>query len=251
MKGKKVFTKSESEQIIKLIRQKLMASTNKQKTIRDKIRKLGFYASDFGIGGGYTEKDFLRVISIVGEEKKKKVFKENSQHSPDKKMVIETNSVKKFSFPPISNIDAEILVLGTMPGEKSLELNEYYGHGGNQFWKIMFACFNQPYINDYEQKKKLLTDHKIALWDVLMHCEREGSSDNNIKDEFPNDFDNFFHDHPNIKTLIFNGNNAYDYYVQYLGLNNEKKFTILPSTSPMNTWKTVEEKMHEWRNEFV
>lgn len=68
MKGKSTFTNSEVEEIISLIKKKLKASTTAQKGIRDKIRKIGFYASDFGIGGGYTEKDFLRVIRIDGKK---------------------------------------------------------------------------------------------------------------------------------------------------------------------------------------
>ena len=68
MKGKGKFTAEEIEQICDLIRQKLIADTNTQKKIRDQIRKLGFYATDFGIGGGYTVDDFLEAI---GEKQKK------------------------------------------------------------------------------------------------------------------------------------------------------------------------------------
>ena len=66
MKGKSVFTKQEADEIIALIRQKVLAAQPEQKRLRDKIRKIGFYASDFGIGGGYDEKDFLSVVEIEG-----------------------------------------------------------------------------------------------------------------------------------------------------------------------------------------
>ncbi|HMJ46808.1 MAG TPA: hypothetical protein VK498_05730 [Ferruginibacter sp.] len=66
MKGKAIFTKGEANAIIALIRGKLLADSNEQKRIRDKIRAKGFYASDFGIGSGYNEQDFLRVVKIVG-----------------------------------------------------------------------------------------------------------------------------------------------------------------------------------------
>lgn len=65
MKGKAVFTKQEADEIIALIRQKVVAAQPEQKRLRDKIRKIGFYASDFGIGGGYDENDFLNVVQIV------------------------------------------------------------------------------------------------------------------------------------------------------------------------------------------
>jgi hypothetical protein len=66
MKGKSTFTRTEADEIYRLIEEKLTADSNGQKRIRDRIRKLGFYASDFGIGGGYTVKDFMRVATIVG-----------------------------------------------------------------------------------------------------------------------------------------------------------------------------------------
>lgn len=68
MKGKATFTKQEADEIIAFIRQKVVAAQPEQKRLRDKIRKIGFYASDFGIGGGYDEKDFLRVITINGKQ---------------------------------------------------------------------------------------------------------------------------------------------------------------------------------------
>lgn len=64
MKGKSHFTKEEARQIEQLIQQKLVANASQQKSIRAKIRRLGFYASDFGIGGGYTVDDFRRVTKI-------------------------------------------------------------------------------------------------------------------------------------------------------------------------------------------
>ena len=68
MKGKSTFSRSEANAIIELIRNKLKAEPTKQKQIRDKIRALGFYASDFGIFGGYTEYDFLRVVKVVNSK---------------------------------------------------------------------------------------------------------------------------------------------------------------------------------------
>lgn len=66
MKGKAAFSKQEADEIIALIRQKVLATQPEQKRLRDKIRKIGFYASDFGIGGGYDEKDFLSAVTING-----------------------------------------------------------------------------------------------------------------------------------------------------------------------------------------
>ncbi len=216
MKGKSVFTRTEADAIISLIRKKVVADTNEQKRLRDKIRAIGFYASDYGIAGGYTEYDFLRVVKIVGSSTTPPI--KTMAPGPPLATQYKTpgNNIKKFSFPPISKPDANILILGTMPGERSLALNQYYGHGGNQFWKIMFSCFGMPYSSDYIAKTKLLIENGIALWDVLQHCEREGSADIAIIGEFPNNFKGFFEKHPAVKTILFNGNNAAEYFQKYI-----------------------------------
>lgn len=70
MKGKAIFIKEEAIVIEALIKQKCEAESSKQKGFRNKIRNLGFYASDFGIGGGYTVTDFRRVVKIIGKTNK-------------------------------------------------------------------------------------------------------------------------------------------------------------------------------------
>lgn len=67
MKGKSHFTQSEANEIERLIAQKLLANADRQKSIRAKIRRLGFFASDYGIGGGYTVSEFRNVVSIEGK----------------------------------------------------------------------------------------------------------------------------------------------------------------------------------------
>jgi len=66
MKSNPLFTKAEADEIVMLIKQKLKADSAKQKSIRDKIRKLGFYASDYGFCDGYTVEQFLSVAKIGG-----------------------------------------------------------------------------------------------------------------------------------------------------------------------------------------
>ena len=68
MKSKNSFTKSEAEEIIRLINEKLKADSVKQKSIREKIRKLGFYASDYGFRDGYTVEQFMSVAKIFGSQ---------------------------------------------------------------------------------------------------------------------------------------------------------------------------------------
>ncbi|MFL9844470.1 DNA-deoxyinosine glycosylase [Flavobacterium rhizosphaerae] len=157
----------------------------------------------------------------------------------------------KKAFMPVADSQCTILILGTMPGEKSLTLQEYYGNRGNQFWKIMFTIFNTPLHYDYEAKKQLLLNHHIALWDVLSHCEREGSLDSKIKNEVPNNFKAFYASHPHIKQVFFSSKNAAAYYDKYVGRKKDITYTVLPSPSGANATKTFEEKLTIWKDNIV
>ena len=150
------------------------------------------------------------------------------------------------SFPALSNPAAEVLLLGTMPGVLSLAINEYYGHPRNYFWKLLAAIFDEEIPPSYELKKALLQRNKIAVWDVLQACEREGSLDNNIRKENPNDFAAFLNEHPQIKLIAFNGQKAAAFFKKYVGLSGAYSYITLPSTSPANASKSFEQKLREW-----
>lgn len=155
--------------------------------------------------------------------------------------------MKKQAFPPIVNANSKVLILGTMPGEKSLQLQQYYGHRGNHFWKIVFRLFDHPVTEDYQEKKSLLLAKGIALWDVLEACEREGSSDAKILKEAANDFHTFHKKYPNIKTVFFASKKAEELYNLHVKTKPALTFYTLPSPSSANTWKTFDEKLAEWR----
>jgi hypoxanthine-DNA glycosylase len=154
--------------------------------------------------------------------------------------------MKSFSFAPITSQDANILILGTMPGIKSLELNQYYGHNQNNFWKFMFLILKEDFSNDYQTRKALLQKNNIALWDVLQFCDRVGSLDSAIKNEIANDFETFLEEHSNIKTILFNGQKAAAFFKKYVPLKKEYQLRILPSTSPANAGKSFQSKLEEW-----
>lgn len=155
--------------------------------------------------------------------------------------------MKSISFAPISASNSTILILGTMPGTKSLELNQYYGHSQNNFWKFLFHIFDEAFSTDYETRKNLLLKNKIALWDVLEYCERIGSLDSAIKNEIANDFESFLIQHPNIKTILFNGQKAAAFFKKYITVNPSYKLITLPSTSPANASKSFQFKLEEWK----
>ncbi len=153
------------------------------------------------------------------------------------------------SFDPIIDSNCKVLILGTMPGVKSLQKQEYYGYERNAFWKIIYSLFDQELSNDYSAKKAFLIKHNIALWDVLKSCHREGSSDSNIKNSVPNDIDKLLRDYPNIKAVFFNGETAKKLFYGFISKNLKStniSYITLPSTSPANT-KKIEEKLDKWK----
>ena len=138
-----------------------------------------------------------------------------------------------------------------MPGEKSLELQQYYGNRGNQFWKLMFTILDSPFTLDYKERLDLLVRHDIALWDVLSYCEREGSLDSNIKNETANDFESFYLIYPLIKHVFFSSKNAAAYYDKYVGRKAGITFEVLPSPSGANASKSFMEKLDEWQKKIL
>ncbi|MCE3295525.1 MAG: mismatch-specific glycosylase-like protein [Crocinitomicaceae bacterium] len=151
------------------------------------------------------------------------------------------------SFPALVNPAAEVLLLGTMPGVKSLAMNEYYGHPQNYFWKLLAAVFEEEIPSSYELKKEMLHRNKIAVWDVLQACEREGSLDNDILNEIPNDFTAFLNEHPKIRLIAFNGQKAAAFFKKHVHLDKEYNLITLPSSSPANAGKSFEQKLKEWK----
>ena len=150
------------------------------------------------------------------------------------------------SFPPIIDQESKIVTLGSVPGEKSLEKQEYYGHPQNKFWKIIFELFNENFSEDYLEKIKILKKNKIAVWDVIDSCERVGSLDTTIKNEESNDILQLLKKYQNIKTIFCNGGKSYKNLQKIVGKNFEIPIYLLPSTSPLHTI-SFEKKLESWK----
>ncbi len=155
--------------------------------------------------------------------------------------------MKAISFEPIVNEQSRILILGSMPGIKSLEENQYYAHPRNAFWQIMFRLFNTEFSNNYEDRKNLILKNNLALWDTLKLCFRKGSLDTNIKNEEANEIHQLLEKYPKIHSIIFNGKAAEKFYKRYFQNKNPIKYYQLPSTSPANASKRFDEKLAEWK----
>ncbi|MDR3339677.1 MAG: DNA-deoxyinosine glycosylase [Candidatus Symbiothrix sp.] len=153
----------------------------------------------------------------------------------------------KTSFEPISDAETTILLLGTMPGEISLQHGEYYANPRNKFWEIISKITNNELPQTYSEKKSLLLKTKIGVWDVAKTANRKGSLDSAIKEEKPNDLDNFIAMHKKIKVIGFNGKKAAQLFDRYFSRKKEIKYISLPSTSPANASLSFDRKCEKWQ----
>ncbi len=140
------------------------------------------------------------------------------------------------SLPPVVSSNARLLILGSMPGVRSLEIGQYYAHPRNHFWPILSDILKLPLsAASYEKRLAAVTSHGIALWDVLATCLRVGSLDTDIKQGTPNDFAWLFSEYPSIEVVCFNGQAAGKLYKKLVGVQPDKQYIVLPSSSPAHT----------------
>lgn len=123
------------------------------------------------------------------------------------------------SFAPIVDEHSRILILGSMPGIKSLEQQEYYAHPQNRFWRLLALLLNEDVPQDYAAKQALLHKHHLALWDTLGYCEREGSLDSSIKNEAPNAVVELAGELPHLQAVVCNGGKAAAAFKKYFAKN--------------------------------
>lgn len=158
-----------------------------------------------------------------------------------------------YSFPPVIDERAQVLILGTAPSVKSLEHKQFYGHPQNFMWPILYRLFAETAPDPiYENRLAFLKEHRLALWDVIESCEREGSLDVKIKDEVPQKLPELIAKYPQLQCFAFNGSKAYDTFQKfYKGHESFRNVTLfkLPSSSPIPTQKmrTLEDRVKAWR----
>lgn len=142
----------------------------------------------------------------------------------------------------IYNKDSKVLILGTMPSVKSREIGFYYMHPRNRFWKTLSKVYNE-YIGDtIIEKVEFLNKHHIALFDVIKSCEINSSSDSSIKNIIPNDLNKIINN-TKINIIFCTGRKAYELYNKYSLDKTKINAIYLPSTSPANCHKGIEEEL--------
>ncbi len=136
-------------------------------------------------------------------------------------------------------IPIHTLILGTFPGNKSLRDNRYFSNQCNAFWWIAGDClgfrrdrgekkggghfklcahlrYDETYIVPYDKQVSILCQHGFALWDIIASCQRTGSLDSAIKNDKPNDVQNFVEQHPTISTIVLaNGKSGLAFFIRH------------------------------------
>ena len=148
---------------------------------------------------------------------------------------------------PLVSPATKVLILGSFPGVRSLQAQEYYGHPQNQFWKILQAIWPASAYgicaNSYEIRSKWLLERGLGVWDVYASCEREGSLDSAIRNAVPNDIAALHL--PQLQAIAHNGGESFKHarHTRTLGVPVYQ----LPSTSPANASWSFERKLAAWR----
>src|SRR5574344_1384575 len=154
------------------------------------------------------------------------------------------------SFLPSVNKESKVLILGSMPGVKSLEEKQYYAHPQNRFWKLMGLFCKCDNLHDlkYDEKLKILLKNNFALWDVIKSCNRVGCLDSKITGEVPNEIAKLLKEYKNITVICLNGNKSYSAFKKHFPRILEKyKCYKMPSTSPANARYNLEKLYNEWQ----
>ena len=158
------------------------------------------------------------------------------------------------TFEPVWGEQSEILILGTFPSVKSREMQFYYGHPQNRFWKVLSAVLGETLPDTIEDKRTVLLRNHVALWDVIESCDIIGSSDSSIKNVKGNDL-RLILDTAVIDTIYLNGGKAYELFHKYCRSSvkddiKEGRLALvkLPSTSPANAAWKLDRLTAAWRD---
>jgi double-stranded uracil-DNA glycosylase len=165
---------------------------------------------------------------------------------------VKASAARDRCFAPIADRNARTLILGSLPGRKSLEMQQYYAHPQNAFWKLMAAVFEWDPESIYAQRVRLLKQNGVALWDVCAAAERPGSLDSAIVSATANDFATFYRKHPGIDRVFFNGRKSEEIFRRSVLPRVAAEFPYityagLPSTSPAHAGMSFSKKVARWR----
>ncbi len=170
------------------------------------------------------------------------------EHQKGKNTMAEKKAVKiVHPFPPFYDEESRILILGSFPSVKSREMNFFYGHPQNRFWKVVAAICGEETPMTVPERSAFLARNHIALFDVIHSCEIVGSSDSSIRNAVVNDLSPILAGSGVGNHIFVNGGKARDLYQKYTEAQTGIPCRYLPSTSPANAAWSLERLTAAWR----
>ena len=156
-------------------------------------------------------------------------------------------SSRKCGFGALVDSDTRLVILGSLPGERSLAERRYYAHPGNGFWHLVGAVIECDLVSlEYEKRLAVLRARKIGLWDVVASAERSGSLDAAIRAHEANPLAGFAATLPNLRALAFNGAKAAAIGRKQLSGQIAPDLIDLPSSSAAYAAMPLAEKTRRW-----
>lgn len=149
---------------------------------------------------------------------------------------------------PVWSPESGILILGSFPSRKSREEAFFYAHPQNRFWRMLATVLDRDVPKSVDEKKRLILDNGLALWDVLAYCEIELSKDGSIRNERPNDLNRILCG-CRIRKILCNGRTAYSCFLKHDGQLGIPA-VCMPSTSPANAACSFEKLVETWGKEL-
>jgi len=153
---------------------------------------------------------------------------------------------RKISFPPVVAPDTRVLVLGSLPGERSLAAGRYYAHPQNGFWYLIGAVIGvalEPL--DYEARLAALLKARVGLWDTVASARRSGSLDAAIREAEHNPLADLARSLPELRAVGFNGGASARIGMPQLA-GSRLALVPLPSSSPAYAAMPLIEKAKLW-----
>nr|WP_166176956.1 DNA-deoxyinosine glycosylase [Altererythrobacter segetis] len=153
---------------------------------------------------------------------------------------------RKSSFAPVVAPGTRLLILGSLPGERSLAERRYYAHPRNQFWRLVGSAIGRDLeALEYEARLEALLAAGIGLWDTVASATRTGSLDAAIREAEHNPLAELVATLPELRALAFNGATSAKIGMTALA-GSHLALLPLPSSSPAYASMPFAEKRRLW-----
>jgi hypoxanthine-DNA glycosylase len=156
--------------------------------------------------------------------------------------------LEKHPYKPFVPKNAKYLILGSFPAKAEERGNWYYVNPRNQFWPILEKVYNAN-LTTIKSKKKLFTNLKIAITDIIYSCEREKGSnlDTNLTNITYNikGINKILNENKIRKIFLtsrFVEKNFKKHFKKFFFKNPEVKLIYLPSPSPRYAAMNIDKK---------